>query len=913
VAGLFSSFFRGAKPNDIPPLDGPMRPNEALESSWPVAECLPSPDDIAIGPDGAMYLSSANRVLRFDLLHGGLPMTFAEVQGKAGGLNFHPDGRLMLCVDGQGVLLIDGSGAIEKLESAGGQAIRCPLAVVASPDGRIYIADGSLVHDAKDWVVDLMQQQRTGRLIRYDPASRKSEVLISGLAYPHGLTLSHDNKYLLMTESWNHRLTRYSIENTWHGNGQILLENLPGYPARISVASDGGYWMSLFALRNGLVEFVLKEKKYCDAMMSEVARDQWIAPSLHSSAVDMHPWLSPTYQGAEDYLETLQMGRIRTFGLMKPWAPPRSYGLIFKLDAEFDPVLSMHSRVNGTRHGITSVREHEGAVYSVCKGYGVLLKSPTSVALERASESVQKKKVVREELKKYGKDTPQFVIKEEAFVKVIKGTKLYGGVPALKDMDFDLRLGEVHALLGENGAGKSTLCKALAGAIQLSEGKLVIDGKEYDSFKSSAAALDTGIVMVYQETSLVASMTVAQNIQLGHEPLLTGLRRFNIDVQQFLASLGFGAIDAKAVVGSLGAAHKQMVEIARAVYHKARVIIFDEPTASLTPAETKQFFELIETLRNKGVAIIFISHAIEEAVQIADRITIMRDGQHVITGNAALFSRDTIVKHMVGREVSGEQYQQIGRVEKRATRKKRKVLSVENVSMGGMVKNMSFSVYEGEITGIAGLVGSGRTEIAKVISGALKRDMTRGGMIYLDGNPIRYRQPSQAIKDGIAYVTEDRKVNGFFETMAIDENIHMGSLSYPGGKRSLISNKQREQIGGEWINRLNIKALDRKTKVNRLSGGNQQKVVLAKSLVQHPRIIIIDEPCRGVDVGAIQEIHNYIRSLVKEGVAVVIISSYLPEVMSLSDRILVARRGQIVAEFTAATATEDKIMFAAVH
>jgi ABC-type sugar transport system ATPase subunit len=241
------------------------------------------------------------------------------------------------------------------------------------------------------------------------------------------------------------------------------------------------------------------------------------------------------------------------------------------------------------------------------------------------------------------------------------------------------------------------------------------------------------------------------------------------------------------------------------------------------------------------------------------------------------------------------------------------VLSVQNVIMGKMVRNMSFSVFAGEITGISGLIGSGRTEIAKVIAGALKRNILHGGMIYLNGKPIRYRLPRQAIADGIVYVTEDRKLDGFFETMRIDENIYTGRLATPMGRRMLLSHKEQTQVGNDWSNRMNVRAINSRAKIVELSGGNQQKVVVAKSLVQEPKVVFFDEPTRGVDVGAIQEIHDFIRSLAAQGIAVVVISSYLPEILSLSDRILVARQGRIVEEFAAADATEEKIMYAAIH
>jgi len=495
----------------------------------------------------------------------------------------------------------------------------------------------------------------------------------------------------------------------------------------------------------------------------------------------------------------------------------------------------------------------------------------------------------------------------EPVLRIVKGSKVYGGVHAIEDVDFDLYPGEVHGLVGENGAGKSTLCKAIAGAIRLTSGEYFVDGKPVD-FEQPRDALGAGICMVYQETSLVPTMTAAQNIELGNEKLLTRFRTLNIQAQQLLQSLNFH-VDPATPVGLLGTAKKQMVEIARAIYNKARIIIFDEPTASLTPEEIVHFFHLVRDLRARGVSIIYISHALEESLQIADRITVLRDGRLVITAPAKQLTRDALVQHMVGREVA----QSVYGGKKQSGHRREKVLTVENVTMGMVVKNMSFSVYAGEVVGIAGLIGSGRTEIAKVIYGALKRNLVNGGTIRLRGKPIRYRVPRQAINDGIAYITEDRKANGFFETMVVDDNIYVGNLATRRGWSFLLSRTRRGKLANYWVDRLKINALQRKARIVELSGGNQQKVVLAKTLVQEPSIIIFDEPTRGVDVGTIPHIHAEIRRLADEGKAVVVISSYLPEILAVSDRILVARTGRIVAEFDAADATQDKVLYAAVH
>ncbi|WP_321338931.1 sugar ABC transporter ATP-binding protein [uncultured Cohaesibacter sp.] len=497
----------------------------------------------------------------------------------------------------------------------------------------------------------------------------------------------------------------------------------------------------------------------------------------------------------------------------------------------------------------------------------------------------------------------------DPIIRMEKITKTYRGVPAIKKVDFELHKGEVHALLGENGAGKSTLTKMMAGVVEPTEGKMFHRGKE-TVFTNPNEALGAGIAMVFQETSLVPSMTVAQNLYLGSESFLNRLRGTFISAQQFLQSLNF-SVDPTALVATLGAAKRQMVEIARAVHHKAEVIIFDEPTATLTPEEKRHFFALVERLKKSGVSIIFISHALEEALQISDRITILRDGELVASDKTENFTRDTVIAAMVGRTLSDELYR--NRDESGVRKAGKKVLSVQDISMGAMVRNNSFSVFAGQITGVFGLIGSGRTETFKIISGIYKRDFLRGGTVVLNEKPTRYYVPREAVSDGIVYVTEDRKSEGFFETMSIAENIYAGLIAAGHDKAWYVSKNEMRDVAADWSKKLNIRAINDNARVVELSGGNQQKVVIGKGLVQEPKLVIFDEPTRGVDVGAIAEIHQIINGLADQGLAVVVISSYLPEIMNLSDRILVCRQGRIVEEFSPAEATEEKIMYAAVH
>lgn len=493
-------------------------------------------------------------------------------------------------------------------------------------------------------------------------------------------------------------------------------------------------------------------------------------------------------------------------------------------------------------------------------------------------------------------------------IEMQNATKSFGGIAAFKDIDFTLRKGEIHALLGENGAGKSTLTKVMAGVYQLNAGKMLLEGEEV-SFSAPSEGLRAGVAMVFQETNLVPAMTVAQNIYLGDEKMFNRLRGLYIDARQFLVGMGF-QVDPTAQVSTLGAAQKQMVEIARAVHHNARVIIFDEPTATLTPEEKRHFFSLIERLKAKGVAIVFISHALEEALEVSDRITVLRDGKLVATGDASEFTRDSIVQAMVGRNLTET-------LHGAATREPRpygeKVLSVENLSCAGVVRNSSFSIFGGQVTGIFGLVGAGRTEMAKIVSGVMKRDFMHGGEVRLNGRPVRYRVPRPAMRDGIVYVTEDRKHDGFFETMTAGQNMLLAELSTGSNPVTPVSMGRAAELAREWGGKLHLRAISERARMIELSGGNQQKVVIAKSLIQKPKLIIFDEPTRGVDVGAIVEIHQLIQDLADQGLAVVVISSYLPEIMAVSDRILVAKRGKIVEEILASQASEEKIMFAAVH
>ena len=487
-------------------------------------------------------------------------------------------------------------------------------------------------------------------------------------------------------------------------------------------------------------------------------------------------------------------------------------------------------------------------------------------------------------------------------------TKRYGGIAALASADFELFPGEIHALVGENGAGKSTLCKLIAGVMPPTEGLLRVDGQPV-AFAAPKDASRLGISMVFQETSLVPQLTVAQNMVLGRERAFNSVRQVRNTARQALQRLNFN-VDASQLAGALSAAKRQMVEIARAVLNDARVIIFDEPTAALTPEETEHLFDLMKTLRGRGVGMIFISHALEEALTNADRITVLRNGRLMATGRASDFGRGSLIKHMIGDDLAHRQRPPAS--VRRPAQAAAPVLQVENLRMGAMVNSMSFSVFPGEVTGIAGLIGSGRSETAKVVMGHTKRNFG-GGRIWLNGREVRYGSPAEAVADGVAYVSEDRKLDGFFETLSMSDNIGLGWLAKFGRGRWRAPSRTMRALAEKWEQRLSIRSIGAEQPALHLSGGNQQKVVIAKSLSQEPRLIIFDEPTRGVDVGAVAEIHKIVRDLADTGAGVVVISSYLPEILDLSDRILVAKSGTIAAEFQRSEASAEKILQAAIH
>lgn len=491
-------------------------------------------------------------------------------------------------------------------------------------------------------------------------------------------------------------------------------------------------------------------------------------------------------------------------------------------------------------------------------------------------------------------------------IRLNQVSKLYGNTYAVNGVDFDVRPGEIHALLGENGAGKSTLVKIISGAISQSAGTLEVEGVER-RFNAPRDSTEAGVAMVYQEGSLVESMTVAQNLFLGEEKVFNDFGRLNVAARELLEMHNFH-IRPDAEAGALGIGQKQMVEIARAVHRNAKVVILDEPTASVTPEERLQLFMSMQSLRRRGIGVVFITHMLDEAFEQADRITVLRDGTVQGTLDRADFSHERVVRMMVGRTV------EMGRTEPSRRPDVLPALQVEDLTLLPVVRSMSFSAYAGEILGLYGLVGAGRSEVAQIISGVTKRRHMRGGTVRLGGELVRFRTPRHARKRGIVYITEDRKASGFFGHLTISDNIFLGHLCSALRLPFVFRPRAGRAVAKKFVDQFEVRTLNPdKAVVEELSGGNQQKVVLAKGLTRKPVVAIIDEPTRGVDLGTIPEIHAMIRALADDGVAVIVISSYLPEIQALSDRVLVARAGSIAAEFSPDEADEESLMFAAVH
>jgi ribose transport system ATP-binding protein len=487
------------------------------------------------------------------------------------------------------------------------------------------------------------------------------------------------------------------------------------------------------------------------------------------------------------------------------------------------------------------------------------------------------------------------------FLQLHAIVKRFPGVLALNDVGLDVRRGEVHALLGENGAGKSTLIKTVSGVYRPDNGEIRVDGRSVH-IRNPHAAQALGISTIYQEFTLAPDMTVAENIFLGREPLR--LRALSIvdrkalirQTRDVLASLDLH-IDPEAIVKDLGVAQQQMVEIAKALSLDARLIIMDEPTATLTSHEIDRLFEAIARLKQRNVAVIYVSHRLDEVKAVCDRATILRDGTCVATVPVASTTIDEMIRLMVGRDLKDK-------FPKRQSEPREEMLRVEQLTRKGVLHGVTFSVRRGEIVGIAGLVGSKRTETARAIFGV---DPIDSGRILLRGKPVNVRRPGDAIRHGIALVPEDRKRHGIFGTLSVWENVVLSALRR-FSRRGILDVRREKQRAQEFVTSLRIATTDLEKRVLELSGGNQQKVVIAKWLNTNAEVFLFDEPTRGIDVGGKIEVYKLMGELISRGAAIVMISSELPEILGLSDRILVMREGSICGEFDRADATEEKIL-----
>ncbi|MBQ8140087.1 MAG: ATP-binding cassette domain-containing protein [Clostridia bacterium] len=479
--------------------------------------------------------------------------------------------------------------------------------------------------------------------------------------------------------------------------------------------------------------------------------------------------------------------------------------------------------------------------------------------------------------------------------------KDFPGVRALDNVSLKIREGTVHALMGENGAGKSTLMKCLFGIYTKDSGKIILDGKEV-SFKNPKDALEHGVAMVHQELNQALKRNVMDNIWLGRYPktfgFVTSERQMYKDTKKIFDELGISA-DPKMIMSKMSVAQRQMVEIAKAVSYNARIIVLDEPTSSLTEQEVGHLFRIIDMLRERGCGIIYISHKMEEILKISDDITVMRDGTHVTTEPASSFTMDKIIKLMVGRELTN-------RFPEKTNKPGEVILEVEGLSSKyNQVEDVSFKVRRGEILGFAGLAGAGRTEVIENLFGISSRS---GGSIKLHGKEVKNRNAAEAIKNGFALLTEERRSTGIFGILNICENTTISSLKkYKRGKLVLSDKLRRKDT--EWaIKSMRIKTPSQRTQIRTLSGGNQQKVILGRWLLTEPEVLMLDEPTRGIDVGAKFEIYQLIVELASKGKAIIMVSGELPELLGVCDRICVMSGGKLVGEVDASRTSQEEIM-----
>ena len=488
---------------------------------------------------------------------------------------------------------------------------------------------------------------------------------------------------------------------------------------------------------------------------------------------------------------------------------------------------------------------------------------------------------------------------EEYIVELEHINKSFAGVKVLKDVKFNLKSGEVMALLGENGAGKSTLMKILSGVYTRDSGTLKVFGKEYGDLDTKKAH-ELGIAIIHQELNMCRHLTVAENIFLGRETQ-KGITLDNKEMAQktkeVLDSLKID-LDPNEIVGNLSVSKQQMVEIAKALSIHAKILVMDEPTSALTAKEIDELFRIIDQLRSEGCGIVYISHRLEELSHVSNRVTVLRDGEFIMNGEFQDYTMDQLISFMVGREIT-EKFPRV------SCEKGKKIFEVRHLNAGRMVRDVNLELYEGEIVGIAGLMGAGRTETTRAIFGIDPKD---GGEIVLDGQTITIKKPIDAIKAGIVLAPEDRKKDGLCTKLSVRDNLALPNLDWICNAIGKVDTKKEKELVDKAVSDLSIKLSTEEINAESLSGGNQQKVVIGKWLARNSRVIIFDEPTRGVDVGAKVEIYNLMNELKKNGTGVLFVSSELPEVMGISDRIVVMCDGRITGEILAEEATEDKIL-----
>ncbi len=488
---------------------------------------------------------------------------------------------------------------------------------------------------------------------------------------------------------------------------------------------------------------------------------------------------------------------------------------------------------------------------------------------------------------------------KEVIVSMKNIVKTFPGVKALDNVNFELRSGEVMALLGENGAGKSTLMKILSGVYTKDGGIMTIFGKEYDNLTPKQAQ-EVGVAIIHQELNMCRHLSVAENMFLGRERVGTVMLK-NAEMEAEAAAILNDLkidINPRQIVGELPVSRQQMVEIAKALSIHAKVLIMDEPTSALTAKEIDELFRIIRKLKEDGCGIVYISHRLDELKAIVDRVTIMRDGQYITDGDFDSMTMDQIIANMVGREIK----EQFPRVE---CEKGKKIFEVKNLNAGRQVRDISFSLYEGEIVGFAGLMGAGRTETTRAIFGV---DPKTGGQIFLDGKEVRISCPMDAIKAGIVLAPEDRKKDGLCTKLSIRHNLALPNLDLVCDKLGVIRNSREDKLCEEAVKNLMIKTPNVEINAANLSGGNQQKVVVGKWLARNSRVVIFDEPTRGIDVGAKVEIYNLMNKLKQEGIAVMFVSSELPEVLGIADRVIVMCDGRITGEVMARETTQNEVL-----